>query len=622
MCARCDDASQSTTKGRFPSTHPLGSVCGSTLRGGTWSLPPMPPKRARGVGQSTASDATPPLRITGGHAQLPRTIEKYRSGERCDAELVAADGTAAKAHRLVLMGASAYFEALYGASDWADATRPLQLATVPAPALKSCLEYLYTGECAVADEAGLMELLETAGYLQIESLTEATADVMSSRLSPHNCLAVWEVAERQNLEGLLTASIATACEQFTAVTAGPAWTQAPTERVHALLADDRVDASEEEVYAAAIAWLRASQHDAAAAAALLQHVRFALLPGAFVTGTVEEEPILQQFSMQKLLARAFADKLFGRVSIQTRPRGDAPGTRLVVVGGKGGPGVGADLASMECFDPATNAWASLPRMRLFRAWAGCLTGDGKVYAVGGEASGGKYLASVERFDPATNTWEVLPSMSTGRCTHGMAAVGGKIYAVGGWATGGLLSSVERFDPATNTWEALPPMSTARYALGVAAVGGKIYVVGGEASGGSRLSSVETGGRLSSVERFDPATNSWEALPPMSTARGGHGVAAVGGKIYAVGGLGHGGSCLSSVERFDPATNTRVALPSMRTARSCHGVAAVGGKIYVVGGHGDGIGYLSSVERFDPATNTWEALPSLSAARSSHGVAAI
>ena len=107
----------------------------------------MPPrKRARGADQSaSASDAYPPLHLTGGHAEKPRTIDKFRSGECCDAELVAADGTPAKAHRLVLMGGSAYFEALYGSSNWADAGSPLKLATVPVAALKSCLEYLYTG---------------------------------------------------------------------------------------------------------------------------------------------------------------------------------------------------------------------------------------------------------------------------------------------------------------------------------------------------------------------------------------------------------------------------------------------------------------------------------------------
>ena len=36
--------------------------------------------------------------------------------------------------------------------------------------------------------------------------------------------------------------------------------------------------------------------------------------------------------------------------------------------------------------------------------------------------------------------------------------------------------------------------------------------------------------------------------------------------------------------------------------SSHAVAALGGKLYAVGGLNDDDGYLSSVERYDPATN--------------------
>ena len=51
------------------------------------------------------------------------------------------------------------------------------------------------------------------------------------------------------------------------------------------------------------------------------------------------------------------------------------------------------------------------------------------------------------------------------------------------------------------------MATARDAVGVAVLDGKLYAVGGYG-----------GGHLSSVERYDPATNAWQAVAPMATAR--------------------------------------------------------------------------------------------------------
>ena len=56
--------------------------------------------------------------------------------------------------------------------------------------------------------------------------------------------------------------------------------------------------------------------------------------------------------------------------------------------------------------------------------------------------------------------------------------------------------------------------------------------------------------LDSVERYDSSKDSWTLVAPMSCPRGGVGVAALGGKIYSVG--GHDGTnYLNSVEAFDP-----------------------------------------------------------------------
>ena len=51
-------------------------------------------------------------------------------------------------------------------------------------------------------------------------------------------------------------------------------------------------------------------------------------------------------------------------------------------------------------------------------------------------------------------------MATARCHLTVAVLDGKVYAVGGFS-GGDLSSVERYDPATNAWQVVAPMATAR-----------------------------------------------------------------------------------------------------------------------------------------------------------------
>jgi kelch-like protein 17 (actinfilin)/kelch-like protein 20 len=78
--------------------------------------------------------------------------------------------------------------------------------------------------------------------------------------------------------------------------------------------------------------------------------------------------------------------------------------------------------------------------------------------------------------------------------------------MGGFDGQNRLSSVERYDPATNAWEAVAPMSTARRDLATAVFDGKLYVMGGH-DGQRRL--------LSSVERYDPARNEWVSMASMA-----------------------------------------------------------------------------------------------------------
>ena len=62
------------------------------------------------------------------------------------------------------------------------------------------------------------------------------------------------------------------------------------------------------------------------------------------------------------------------------------------------------------------------------------------------------------------------------------------------------------------------------------------------------------------------------------------------------------SPLDSVECYNPIENTWTLVGNMSCPRGGVGVTALGGKVYAVGGH-DGTNYLSSVEAFDPVSNT-------------------
>ena len=73
-----------------------------------------------------------------------------------------------------------------------------------------------------------------------------------------------------------------------------------------------------------------------------------------------------------------------------------------------------------------------------------------------------------------------------------------------------------------------------------------------------------------MERYDPVTDTWTCLAPMSTRRSTHDVAVIDGMLFAVGG-NDGSSSLNSTEKYDPETNKWTPVVSMSTRRSSVGV---------------------------------------------------
>lgn len=202
------------------------------------------------------------------------------------------------------------------------------------------------------------------------------------------------------------------------------------------------------------------------------------------------------------------------------------------------------------------------------------------------------------YDPANDSWKALAPMPTARTAAVAAEVGGKIYVMGGASVhpGQKIVALgptvphrsldvnEVYDPATNKWETRMTMPTARNHAAAGVVNGKIYVIGGRV--GSSV--ITTSSNTNVVEVYDPATDLWGAAGlRMPTPRSGMGWATYKGKIYIVGGQmydEHVFAVIRAVEAYDPATNTWTILPTMQTARHGVNVAAIGNRLYVIGGH--------------------------------------
>jgi N-acetylneuraminic acid mutarotase len=207
-------------------------------------------------------------------------------------------------------------------------------------------------------------------------------------------------------------------------------------------------------------------------------------------------------------------------------------------------------------------------------------------------------------------------MSTARQGLSTSVVNGKIYAIGGGASSSssygaveTFSTVEEYDPATDTWTTKADMPTARGFHSANVIDDKIYIIGGSHA------SAPSGNLVRTVEVYDPATDTWAQKRDMPVSRGAGFSSVVDEKIYVIG--GYGGS--RRVDVYDPSTDTWswATKSEMPTARHALSTIALDGRIYAIGGYVPGVpGYpgVAAVDVYDPATDTWTTAPNMPTGR--------
>ena len=270
---------------------------------------------------------------------------------------------------------------------------------------------------------------------------------------------------------------------------------------------------------------------------------------------------------------------------------------LYAVGGYN-PSLGGHVTTVEAYNPATNTWASKNFKPVPQTSAAFGVINGILYLAGGTDCCVN-IASLTAYDPTTDTWSTKAAMPTARGGNPVGAVmNGLLYVAGGSnAAWEALSTLEVYNPATNTWITKAPMPTGRYHPAGGVVNGILYVVGGRTSGGV----------FSTLEAYDPATDNWTTKASMPTPRAALSVGVVNGLLYAVGGTsGCTPACtaLSTVEVYNPATDSWTTQAPLPTARVDLRAGLLNGLLYAVGGYAGDTAFATN-EAFTPGDGlTW------------------
>jgi N-acetylneuraminic acid mutarotase len=216
----------------------------------------------------------------------------------------------------------------------------------------------------------------------------------------------------------------------------------------------------------------------------------------------------------------------------------------------------------------------------------------------------------------------LPPLPEAVTSFGAATAGDWLYAFGGhkgerhdYSAEMVRGSFYRLNlRAGQAWEKLPN-ATPGQGQPLVAHGEFIYRTGGMAARNA-ADAKEDLHSLALVQRFNPNSRQWEDSTPLPAIRSSHDAVVLGDKLYIFGGWQLTGNTKQAIwptnalvlDLKNPSAGWReFPQPFQRRALA---VAAVGSRIYVIGGMDSNNKTSSAVEIYDTATGQWSKGPEL------------
>ncbi len=235
--------------------------------------------------------------------------------------------------------------------------------------------------------------------------------------------------------------------------------------------------------------------------------------------------------------------------------------------------------------------------------ATALLSNGQVLIAGGynfydSAVGG----TAELFDPSTGRYSPTGNLGIGRFAASATPLAdGRVLLVGG----PYHAACEYYDPHTGLFTPGPELAQPRAGSGFTTTtlaDGRVLIAGGfdfDEEGEDLI--------LPRVDRFDPVTSTFDALPDLGTSRSGHTATLLAdGRVLIAGGYNASFAADAGAELYDPATGTTTPTGSLNIGRE--GAVAVmlaDGRVLIAGGYNAAAGrHQRTAEIYDPASGTF------------------
>lgn len=353
------------------------------------------------------------------------------------------------AHRLVLSACSPYFCAMFTNQMLESKQLYITLSEVDEESMETIVDFAYTGKISIHED-NVQHVLKTSSILQLSEIVSACCTFLKGQLHATNCLGIATFAQAHGCTSLGDRAMEYVQDNFSEVVEGEEFLQLNLDNILTLLNSDLIQVdSEQSVFEAMYKWLMydlpsRQQH----MPSLLRCIRLPLLPPLYLSDVVyskevlKQDPTCVQEIMNALVYVSVKEKQpHLKDKVNYKPRKSTLGTMFVV----GGIDTGKSKMSIEVFDARKECWVLLgnPQLMFKRLQFGVAVLDSHVYVVGGR-NGLQTLNTVDCFNPVTNYWLSIPPMCSYRHGVSVATLCGPLYAVGGHDGWSYLSSVERY----------------------------------------------------------------------------------------------------------------------------------------------------------------------------------
>jgi len=255
--------------------------------------------------------------------------------------------------------------------------------------------------------------------------------------------------------------------------------------------------------------------------------------------------------------------------------------KIYVIGGEIAKDTPTD--SVEVYDPATDTWTTKHAMPTARCRMGTVVLDGKIFAMGGRTKN-EETDALEVYDPVTDKWSIKNRLPRKLFGVNAKVVGGRLFMLRGasLATGQweYHFDFQEYDRATDSWSTRAAWTFEREPVDTIVVNERFFVVGGGAF---------TDSDVHSLKEYDVAADRWvfrSEMPAASVHTIHPSLAVLGRRFYILGGgywEGNGWKASDRVQRYDPATNTWEILEPLSEPKIGMAVVTLGNRLFVFGG---------------------------------------